>query len=270
MRVLVGAFVLSLAACTANVEGADLDESSSRTSHVDAVVPTISFGADWSVKASGPIASGGKATLHYDIARLPTCRMRYRGYDAWGISAYYAVDGGFARTVPVTQLLGQDNVAIDATIDVPAGKDLAIWFHASDEGGCSTWDSSYGKDFHFALVQDAPVLHFEGDGSVTKDGTLEAGKDVLLDYDLARLPTCRATYNGYQTWDVVAHVRFDGGPVRDIPVTAASGMYGRVAVPARVTIPAGAHELEAWFDNTDRSGCHAWDSAYGANYRFAL
>jgi uncharacterized protein YraI len=269
MRVL-GLLVISLAACTANADGADVDESSSHASRVDAVVPTLSFGADWSVKASGPITSGGKAIIHYEIARQPACRMRYRGFDAWGISAYYAVDGGFARSVPVTQLSGQDNVVVDATIDVPPGKDLAVWFHASDEGGCSTWDSNYGSNYHFALVQDASVLHFKSDGSIAQEGTLQAGKDVLLDYDLSRLPTCRATYNGYQTWDVVAHVRFDGGPVRDIPVTATSGMYGRVAVPARVTIPEGAHQLETWFDNTDRTGCHAWDSAYGANYRFAL
>lgn len=64
---------------------------------------TLTFAADWSVTQSAPVISGGKATIHYDVARLPDCRATYQGFPAWGIVAYWAVDGGQAFTAPVTQ-----------------------------------------------------------------------------------------------------------------------------------------------------------------------
>ena len=87
---------------------------------------------------------------------------------------------------------------------------------------------------------------------------------------VSRLPTCRATYNGYQTWDVIAHYRFDGGEVHDASVTTSLSDYERIAGAARIALPAGARSLEMWFENTDRTGCDTWDSRYGANYVFSL
>lgn len=267
MRTLLILAAPLLVACTSNVADTS-DEAASETS-ADGV-PVVSFNADWTVTSSGPITSGGKVTIHYDVARQPQCRAVYHGFEAWGLVAYFAVDGGFARYVPVTQLVGNVQQPIDVTIDVPVGKNLSLWFHASDEYGCSTWDSNYGANFVFPLVQDAPVIHFGPDWSTRVEGALHAGEDVLLDYDLSRLPTCRATYNGYQTWDVIAHYRFDGGEVHDASVTTSLSDYERVAGAARITLPAGAQSLEMWFENTDRTGCDTWDSRYGANYVFSL
>jgi hypothetical protein len=233
--------------------------------------PTLSFAADWSVTQSAPVVSGGKATIQYDIARLPHCRTQYHGGPAWGISAYWAVDGGPAFTAPVTQFQGGVNIVVDPTFDVPPGGDLAVWFLNSDEGGCSEWDSNFGRNFHFALVADAPALHFRWPGwSEDQSAPLAAGRDFVVDYDVRRLPNCRQDYNGYQTWDVTVGYRFDGGAAGSASLTATPSDYQRVQAPARISAPAGARAVELWFENHDRTGCQAWDSAYGANYRFSL
>lgn len=235
-----------------------------------APVPTLTFAADWTMTQSAPIVSGAQAVLRYDLARLPHCRIWYRGYPAWDIVAYWSVDGGPVASAPVTRLDADgQRVATDVTFAVPPGRDLALWFHASDEGGCSEWDSDYGRNFHVALAPGLPAVHFRWPGwTHDVDGTLAAGGDLLVDYDLRRLPWCRQDYNGYPTWDVTVGYRFDGGPAASASLTATPSDYERVPAPARITAPAGAHTLELWFENHDRTGCQHWDSAYGANYTF--
>lgn len=164
------------------------------------------------------------------------------------------------------KLEGTVRTPVDATIDVPPGKDLAVWFHASDAGGCSQWDSAYERNYHFALAEGDRTFRFNADWSTS---TFGSGDSLLLAYDPVRLWQCRATYNGLAAWDVVAHYRFDGGPEQFASLTAPEN-GSRVAIPARITRPSGARHLEVWFENHDRTGCHAWDSRYGANYHFDL
>lgn len=268
MKLGVAGFAL-LMGCAATSGADDEGASASREARAE-TTPLLTFNADWSHSASGPVTSGGKATIRYDVSRLPNCRAWYRGYPAWDILAYYAVDGGPARSVPVTKLEGTTRLPVDVTIDVPIGKDLAVWFFASDVGGCSQWDSAYGQNFHFPLVPGAPAVRFFGDWSMRVEGDPEAGRELLVDYDPIRLTACRATYNGYASWDIVMHYRFDGGEVQYASVTGVVGGYQRVGSPARVTAPAGARHLELWFENHDRTGCRAWDSRYGANYHVDL
>jgi hypothetical protein len=164
-----------------------------------------------------------------------------------------------------------DLVPADLTIEVPFARDLAVWFLNTDVFGCSAYDSDFGRNFHFAIEPaSAAVIHFRRDGSPAMDGTLAAGGDVIVDYDLDRLRGCRAQYNGYQTWDVLAHWRVDGGEARQGSLTQVAGMYGRIGAPLTIALPAGAHAFELWFENNDRTGCEAWDSAFGSNYRFAI
>jgi hypothetical protein len=252
--------------------GGQLAPSNAETVAADtAAPPTLSFAADWSVAQSAPVVAGGKATIHYDVARLPHCRAVYHGFPAWAILAWYAVDGGQAFSAPVTTFANGTVNPVDATIDVPPGRDLAVWFSASDEYGCHEWDSNYGQNFHFALVADAPVVHFRFPGwSYDQSAPLAAGHDFLVDYDIRRLPYCRQDYNGYQTWDVTVGYSFDGGPSQSATLTATPNDYTRVQAPARISVPASAATVALWFENHDRTGCQSWDSAYGTNYQFAL
>jgi hypothetical protein len=237
----------------------------------DAGLPLLGFGADWSVTQSGPIVSGGQARLHYDVGRLPACRAWYRGFPAWDIVAYWSVDGGPTKSAVVTQLQGSQRVPVDVTLDVPPGRDLALWFHASDEFGCDQWDSDFGRNFHVALAPGLPTAHFRWPSwSDDVDGTPAAGADFLVDYDLRRLPGCRQGYNGLATWDVTVDYRFDDGLVGAASLTRTSDGYTRVAAPAQLHAPADARSVELWFEAEDRTGCQAWDSAYGTNYTLAL
>lgn len=264
---------LACAAFTLAGCGGPLDPVAGEAHAADtAATPTLSFGADWSVTQSGPLVSGGKVTLHYDLARLPACRTWYMGYPAWDVLAYFATDGGPAHSQSVTKLdASGQRVATDVTVDVPPGHDLAVWFYASDESGCSQWDSDYGRDFHFALQPGAPTIHFGWPGwGDSVDGTPAAGADLVVDYDLRRLPLCRQDYNGYQTWDVVVGYRFDDGTTGSQSLTTTPTDSQRVQAPAVLHAPSGARSVALWFENYDRTGCQTWDSAYGANYVFPL
>ena len=115
------------------------------------------------------------------------------------------------------------------------------------------------------------MVHFRWPAwSDDQSAPLGAGQDFLVDYDIRRLPSCRQDYNGLQAWDVTVQYRFDGGPVASASLTTAPTDYTRVQAPAPIAAPEGASAVELWFENHNRTGCRTWDSAYGANYRFAL
>src|SRR5262245_33305096 len=100
MKLGIAGFML-LVGCAAPSAGDDEGASASRESRAE-TTPLLAFNADFTQSASGTVTSGGKAIIRYDVSRLPKCRTWYRGYPAWDILAYYAVDGGSARSVPVT------------------------------------------------------------------------------------------------------------------------------------------------------------------------
>jgi hypothetical protein len=264
VRALVFSSLL-MAACAGQVPSTD------STAQADTgALPVLQFNADWTLSQSAPLIAGQKAIIRYDAARLPRCRAKYHGLDAWNIQASWAADGGFAQHDATMQWQSGAFVPVDITFSVPYGHDLAVWFLNSDEYGCTDWDSDYGRNFHFAIQATTPVIHFRRDWTVSVDGALQAGAPFAVDYEIERLPYCRQDYNGYQTWDVTAHARFDGGATIDAPVTTSITDYERVQAPATFDAPAGAHTVELWFDNADRTGCHTWDSDYGQNFRFEL
>jgi hypothetical protein len=104
------------------------------------------------------------------------------------------------------------------------------------------------------------TLQFRADWSQQQSGTIRAGEQLQIEYAAERLPTCRASYRGQDAWNIAAYARFlPGGEVQ-------SGAVAKQ--PLVVKVPAGATEVELWFNNTDNTGCVAWDSRYGENYRF--
>lgn len=264
LAVALFALALATAGCAADSPPA------SATAADSTATPVLSFNADWSITQSGPLFAGSPAILHYDFARLPRCRATQDGVPAWNLSALYNADGGNGHEAVLTKIAGGALTPIDATITVPYGHDLAVWFQNSDDHGCSDWDSDYGRNFHFAIQSSGPVIHFNRDWTIVVDGQLAAGGTVAIDYDLARAPYCRASYNGNQTWDVLADYRFDGGAIAQASLTTVDSLNFRVSSPARLQIPANAHSLEVWFENNDRSGCHQYESNYGRNYSFAF
>jgi hypothetical protein len=102
------------------------------------------------------------------------------------------------------------------------------------------------------------TLRFLADWTVKQDGEAHGGAPLRIEYDAARLPTCRASYRGQDAWSIAGYVRVHPGE--------ALLSLGLKSGSAELAVPAGARRLELWFNNTDNTGCAAWDSRYGQNY----
>lgn len=104
------------------------------------------------------------------------------------------------------------------------------------------------------------TVRFLSDWSQRQDGNIRAGEVLRIDYDPQRLPHCRSYRYGQPSWSITAYLRFyPGGQER-------SGRVAPVLQPWEVTVPNDARKIEIWFNNTDQTGCTAWDSRYGQNY----
>lgn len=137
----------------------------------------------------------------------------------------------------------------------------------------------------WAIGEDANVCRPPGQGQSTlafkagwtteQHGALVAGGKLTLNYDLARLPNCRGTHNGYPAWDLTASVLFSPGGQRAEGSVRAFGTnngtpdQGQLhSQPLDVAIPAGATRAEIWFTNTGLWCSPSYDSNDGKNYAF--
>jgi len=106
----------------------------------------------------------------------------------------------------------------------------------------------------------AARLVFAADFTQHRDGVLAPGGSVTVSYDVSRLAQCREVQGGIPQWDVTAYVKYmPAGELRTISVRD-----GDVTIPVAID----ARQAVLWFEATNASGCHAWDSAFGANYTF--
>lgn len=120
------------------------------------------------------------------------------------------------------------------------------------------------------------VLEFRGGFTIEQHASIVAGGKLSVEYALDRLPQCRATHNGYPAWGTTAYVRFlPGGQTASAKVNAFQTNNGTptnvaYSVPFEADVPKDATSAELWFKNESGAGnfCEAWDSNFGANYRF--
>jgi hypothetical protein len=103
-------------------------------------------------------------------------------------------------------------------------------------------------------------LVFDADWTEHREGILAAGGEVTIVYAQSRLDQCKQTRNGYEVWDLTAHVLFQPGG----ELLGASVRGGE----ATMTVPSDARQAIVWFESTSITGCHQWDSNYGDNYVF--
>jgi hypothetical protein len=102
------------------------------------------------------------------------------------------------------------------------------------------------------------TLRFLPDWTLRRDGEPRAGEPLRIEYDPARLPACRASYRGQDAWSIAGYLRFyPGADIESVSLKSGS---------AEIDVPADATRVELWFNNTDNTGCVAWDSRYGLNY----
>lgn len=249
--------------------------ASAATGKADGTEPTgvLVFSSDYEERLEGDLVAGGTLVVRYDPDRIQECRGRTGGSDVWGITGYFSVDGAEAESFAVTELRDGTTTAIDATLEVPRGAEIAFWFQSSNRWGCVAYDSDFGADYHFAIGEpeepSAPVtIDLPADGSVSQSGPVVAGADVVVRYDLDRLGACRGTSRGYPQWSITGYYAVDDDEPTAFEVSRVEGA-DRVAVDA-VLQPRPGQLLALWFQATNRWGCVAWDSRDGANYMFAM
>jgi hypothetical protein len=103
-------------------------------------------------------------------------------------------------------------------------------------------------------------LIFDADWTERREGVLAPGGEVTVVYAQSRLAQCKKTQGNFQLWDITAHVRFEPGN----QLRSASVRDGQTTM----SVPTDARRAIVWFESTNTSGCHDWDSNFGSNYSF--
>ena len=102
---------------------------------------TLRFLSDWSQKQIGDVRPGTPLQIEYDGERLPQCRSERYGQPAWNIASYLRFHPGGETQSGVVSRGPLD-------VDVPANATrIELWFHNTDQTGCSSWDSNYGQNY---------------------------------------------------------------------------------------------------------------------------
>jgi hypothetical protein len=109
----------------------------------------LKFLPDWSHQQDGYIRPGEPLSIEYASERLPRCRARRYGQDAWSIVAYM-------RFHPGGEEVQGQVVPGSLTVDVPPGATrIELWFSNTDHTGCAAWDSRYGQNYWFDVIPAA-------------------------------------------------------------------------------------------------------------------
>ncbi|MBX3232349.1 MAG: hypothetical protein KIT84_22250 [Labilithrix sp.] len=262
---------LAAFAVACSVESAD-DAAAGAEAEVNSAA-TYTLTKDFDETLSGTAKSGSPIEIRYALERLPQCRGNQGGRPGWNIAGFYSLNGAPAKSFEVTKLTadGADREAAAASITPLEGGDLAIWFQVTSVFGCSEYDSDLGANYHIAVEGPAPdalpTISFGKDGAPTVRGELKVGK-AKVHYEQERLRSCEAYRNGYPVYGIGGYASINGGPAKSFE-TGRAEAGKRVAVDTVIELPA-AGDLALWFDTSSVHGCHAYDSALGANYHFTI
>jgi hypothetical protein len=232
---------------------------------------SMTFAADFTETTHGSLLAGTSVHIDYDLARLQTCRAQSNNAEVWGVTGWAQFDNAAPVSFALSRLDAQHVVPQSADLELPASAShVAMWFTINNVWGCIAYDSNLGANYDFTIDRHGlgAVLAFDTDWSVSQSAALHAGDHVVVHYEPDRLSQCAGSTGGHPAWGVTAHWQVDGGTVHDLSVTRAETDF-LVAGDPQLAIPNG-HDLALWFEATSIWGCHAWDSAYGANYHFAI
>ena len=104
---------------------------------------TVRFLADWSQQQVGDIRAGESLQIEYDPDRLPHCRSSRYGQPAWSIAAFLRFHpGGQEESGRVEPGPGRLEVKVPSDTTK-----VEMWFHNTDQTGCTSWDSRYGQNY---------------------------------------------------------------------------------------------------------------------------
>lgn len=145
---VVSVALVSLAGCA---PGSDVLEQDDTDSSSDALTQaTLEFGAAWNEDVSGVLAEGGSVVVHYDDSRLAQCKGTQNGIPQYAVTAHYSVAGGPVHDLVVAGL----NAAPQPKLTLDSVGELSIWFEATNKWGCHAWDSNFGDNYRFQIVEE--------------------------------------------------------------------------------------------------------------------
>jgi hypothetical protein len=139
----------ALALCACSGEAAQQEGMHRETAAGEAV---LVFGPDYDEHVDGTLVEDGVARIEYAPERLPRCASEQGGHLQWGITGYYQINGGEVSMIGVLQPGHFPEPVIE--LDEPG--ELAIWFRSTSVHGCTEWDSDYGNNYSFEVVDDLP------------------------------------------------------------------------------------------------------------------
>lgn len=116
-----------------------------------ALMASITFLKDGSMRTENTLRSGGKVKIRYEQDRLPGCRRIEQGSPNWGIAGFASLPSGETKRFETTRIEGSGRQDIDVVLDLPTAGELALWFQVSSRGGCVAYDSKNGQNYRFAV-----------------------------------------------------------------------------------------------------------------------
>lgn len=203
------------------------------------------------------------------------------GYERYAVRVFeHTVDSGMSLTS-----LMRTRIESIPFVHLPGGGRL--FDHNRQPGDFDVY--ALVADNEWSVAEDPAVcaagptprstVTFRAGWTQEQHGAIVQGGTLRIEYDPARLTTCRASYTFAPAWDIEAQGRFlPGGQTFAGSVvsfrTTETGL--RVDDPSpgalEVDVPADATGVEIWFWNWSAmsSPCQAWDSRFGDNYRFEV
>jgi hypothetical protein len=233
--------------------------------------PTITFGVDFTQSIDGSLLAGSPVRVHYALDRVTDCHTQSGGSDQWSVGGFAQFGTDQPQTFDVSRLDNGKVVPMDAELRLPgSASHVALWFQVSDRSGCVGYDSNNGLNYQFDIDRHGlgAVLDFAADNTDSQSESIHAGDQIVVHYAPERLADCAASSDGHAGWGITAHWQIDGGPVQNVQAARADGP-DLVPSDPTLTVPRG-RDLAMWFEATSLYGCHAVDSASGANYHFTV
>ena len=123
------------------------------TTPAPSAAPTLTFNRDGSVSQTGTLVVGQRLRVRYAQDRIASCTGTTMGNPAWAITGFASLNGAAARSFETgVAATGGTRTSIEATVDLTAAGDLALWFQQTNRWGCVAWDSRNGQNYHFSVA----------------------------------------------------------------------------------------------------------------------